>query len=135
MDGNIELGLEEEDEENHSQPDENDIELDEENHSQPDENDIEIDEENPGAENVVSAESSRKLRVTVQDYGAGIALPRYGGSQSNLTLNNMNFVNCANRPLLRKVTIFWRIANIFGDRQNIGDFFWRSPKYWRSPIF
>ena len=103
VDGNVELGLEEEDEENHSQPDENDIELDEENHSHPDENDIEIDEENPGAENVVSAESSRKLRVTVQDYGAGIALPRYGGSQpngdyyaSNLTLNNMNFVNCAN---------------------------------------
>ena len=47
--------------------------------------------------------SNRKLRVTVQDFGAGLALPRYGGDQpnadyyaSNLVVNNMNFVNCAN---------------------------------------
>ena len=43
----------------------------------------------------------RRLRVSIQDYGAGIPLPHYGASQpnhdyyaSNLTLNNMNFVDC-----------------------------------------
>ena len=46
--------------------------------------------------------TQRKLRVTVQDFGAGIPLPKYGASQpnhdyyaSNLTVHNMNFVNCA----------------------------------------
>ena len=45
---------------------------------------------------------SRKLRISVQDYGSGIPLPHYGATQpnhdyyaSNLTLHNMNFVNCA----------------------------------------
>ena len=44
--------------------------------------------------------STCKLRVTVQDFEAGLALPRYGGDQpntdyyaSNLIVNNMTFVN------------------------------------------
>ena len=44
----------------------------------------------------------RILRVTVQDFGAGIPLPFYGANQpnhdyyaSNITLHNMNFVDCA----------------------------------------
>ena len=45
---------------------------------------------------------SRKLRVTVQDFGSGIPMPRYGADRpnhdyyaSNITLNNMNFVDCS----------------------------------------
>ena len=60
-------------------------------------------DENDNPAEVPTPPTKRKLRVTVQDYGAGIALPRYSASQpnadyyaSNLTLNNMNFVNCAN---------------------------------------
>ena len=44
----------------------------------------------------------RILRVTVQDFGSGIPLPYYGANQpnhdyfaSNITLHNMNFVDCA----------------------------------------
>ena len=43
----------------------------------------------------------RFLRVTVQDFGSGIPLPYYGAVQpnhdyfaSNLTVHNMNFVDC-----------------------------------------
>ena len=47
-------------------------------------------------------EAPRKHRVSVQDYGSGIPLPHYGASQpnhdyyaSNITLHNMNVVDCA----------------------------------------
>ena len=57
-------------------------------------------ENNDDSEAIV--EAPRKLRVSVQDYGSGIALPHYGACQpnhdyyaSNLTLNNMNYVDCA----------------------------------------
>ena len=46
-------------------------------------------------------EAPRKQRVSVQDYGSGIPLPHYGASQpnhdyyaSNITLHNMNVVDC-----------------------------------------
>ena len=46
--------------------------------------------------------NQRLLRVTVQDFGSGIPLPFYGADQpnhdyyaSNITLHNMNFVDCA----------------------------------------
>ena len=42
------------------------------------------------------------MRVSIQDFGSGIPLPHYGAKQpnhdyyaSNITLNNMNFVDCA----------------------------------------
>ena len=48
------------------------------------------------------ADGHRTLRVTVQDFGSGIPLPFYGANQpnhdyyaSNITLHNMNFVDCA----------------------------------------
>ena len=57
----------------------------------------EIDEETKSAETV-----SRKMKVSVQDFGSGIPLPHYGANQpnhdyyaSNLTLHNMNFVDCS----------------------------------------
>ena len=56
------------------------------------------DEANPETEEQLG----RKLKVTVEDFGSGIPLPHFGASQpnhdyyaSNLTLNNMNFVDCA----------------------------------------
>ena len=55
-----------------------------------------------GEEALVGEREKRKLRVSIQDFGSGIPLPHYGASQpnhdyyaSNLTLHNMNFVDCA----------------------------------------
>ena len=66
------------------------------------ENYVEDDEENQVASmREENDNDKRSLRVSIQDYGAGIPLPHYGASQpnhdyyaSNLTLNNMNFVDC-----------------------------------------
>ena len=48
-----------------------------------------------------AANDSYKLRVSVQDYGSGIAMPRYGADRpnhdyyaNNITLHNMNYVDC-----------------------------------------
>ena len=67
------------------------------------ENYVEEDAENHQAGMLEENDNNvrRRLRVSIQDYGAGIPLPHYGASQpnhdyyaSNLTLNNMNFVDC-----------------------------------------
>ena len=46
--------------------------------------------------------TSSRLRVSVQDYGSGIAMPRYGADRpnhdyyaNNITLHNMNYVDCS----------------------------------------
>ena len=56
------------------------------------------DESNEDSEEIVP----RDARVTVQDFGSGIPLPFYGANQpnhdyyaSNITVHNMNFVECA----------------------------------------
>lgn len=58
-------------------------------------------ENNENAESE-EVQAARKQRVTVHDYGSGIPLPHYGASQpnhdyyaSNITLHNMNIVDCA----------------------------------------
>ena len=65
------------------------------------ENYVEEDEDNHQAGMLEENDNNvrRRLRVSSQDFGAGIPLPHYGASQpnhdyyaSNLTLNNMNFV-------------------------------------------
>ena len=63
----------------------------------------EADDDVMEVEPVEREENNRRvLRVTVQDFGSGIPLPYYGATQpnhdyfaSNITLHNMNFVDCA----------------------------------------
>ena len=66
--------------------------------------DFDYEDENTDEANPENEEQlGRKLKVTVEDFGSGIPLPHFGASQpnhddyyaSNLTLNNMNFVDCA----------------------------------------
>ena len=54
-----------------------------------------------GGEEEEAANDSYKLRVSFQDYGSGIAMPRYGADRpnhdyyaNNITLHNMNYVDC-----------------------------------------
>ena len=55
-----------------------------------------------GVEGEEAANVSNKLRVSVQDYGSGLAMPRYGADRPNhdyyansITLHNMNYVDCS----------------------------------------
>ena len=55
-----------------------------------------------GVEGEEAANVSNKLRVSVQDYGSGLAMPRYGADRpnhdyyaNNITLHNMNYVDCS----------------------------------------
>ena len=61
-----------------------------------------IDEEENQIEEREAPPAPRKLRVVLQDFGAGIPLPKYGADQpnhdyyaSNLTLHNFNIVDCS----------------------------------------
>ena len=59
------------------------------------------DDNEEGTNDEPGEKNPRALRVSVQDFGSGIPLPSYGADQpnhdyfaSNITLHNMNFVDC-----------------------------------------